>query len=745
MTKTLIVAEKPSVAKDIAAALNVPKFAQHYESADILVSSCVGHLVEIFCADAETDRRKCPVIPDEFDLRVIAGRGDQFALVQKLMHRDDVSHVVNACDAGREGEAIFRLTAELARCGKLTSRMWLQTMTKQGIIKAWQTRVDSAQYDALGDAARSRAESDWLIGINGSRVCRIAVGRVMTPTLSMVVKAYLDHVNFVPTAYWEVFGHFRIGAGTYTAKWFPQQNESRGSAQPSSRRDEGAETDGSHEKTPAQDKSRFMDQRTANAFLHKLGSAHPTAITDESQKVLSHAPPLFDLTTVQREANKRFKFPAAKTLEIAQALYEKHKVTSYPRTDSQALPEDYVDKCAQVVGLLGRAYPKFAAHANRIIQQHWVVPNKQIFNNDKISDHFAIIPTGAISSSLLPEEQLVYQLICQRFLAVFHPPAEYDKTVRTTIAAGEVFRVTGKVLVKPGWKAVYAGDAHVDQDEKTAKDAEPSLPILVPGETGETLRFEVKGSKTKAPALLTESTLLRAMETAGKTVEEGEVAQALKERGIGTPATRAATIEKLKDTRGFNGAKKEPFIKLEKNNLIPTPKGLAVIDYLNQAYPALTSTSLTGQWEHQLKIMEQGSLGRLEFMDAMRGSVLKMVGQIQKSPPNWSFFGPSAGSGSAARTPVAGAVTGARAGSGQWACPLCKKELVDRQVCLACRCGFTLWKTIAGKELPQLNIDQIIESGETEPISGFKSRAGKLFTAKLKVDEDKRAVLFQFN
>jgi len=179
--------------------------------------------------------------------------------------------------------------------------------------------------------------------------------------------------------------------------------------------------------------------------------------------------------------------------------------------------------------------------------------------------------------------------------------------------------------------------------------------------------------------------------------------------------------------------------------LIPTPKGLAVIDYLNQAYPALTSASLTGQWEHQLKIMEQGSLGRLEFMDAMRGSVLKMVGQIQKSPPNWSFFGPSAGSGSAARTPVAGAVTGARAGSGQWACPLCKKELVDRQVCLACRCGFTLWKTIAGKELPQLNIDQIIESGETEPISGFKSRAGKLFTAKLKVDEDKRAVLFQFN
>jgi DNA topoisomerase-3 len=733
MTKTLIVAEKPSVAKDIAAALQVPKFAQYYESAEIIVSSCVGHLVEIFCAEADADRRKVPVIPAEFGLRVAPSRGDQFELVKKLMHRADVDHVVNACDAGREGEAIFRLTAELAHCTQLTSRMWLQTMTKQGIIKAWENRVDSAQYDHLGHAARSRSESDWLIGINGSRVCRVAVGRVMTPTLAMVVKAYLDHKNFVPTSYWEVFGHFKLDSGSYTAKWLPRQSERSNSSID--------ESDTLHEKAPTQDGSRFFDQRQARALLNKLGDAQPSSITDQSQKVLAHPPPLFDLTTLQCEANKQFKFSAAKTLEIAQALYEKHKVASYPRTDSQALPEDYVDKCVRVVALLGRAYPKFAVHAERIGQQHWVVPNKQIFNNDKISDHFAIIPTGAISNALSRDEQLVYHLICQRFLAVFHPPAEYDKTVRTTIAAGEVFRVTGKVLVSAGWKAVYASDAGVDEPDKGAKDAEPSLPILVPGELGQTLGFDVKGAKTKAPALLTESSLLRAMETAGKTIEEGDNADALKERGIGTPATRAATIEKLKDTRGFNGVKKEPFITLDKNNLIPTSKGLAVIDYLNRTYPMLTSASLTGQWEYQLKMMEKGALGRTEFMDAMRSSVLKMVAQIQKSAPNWSSFAGSAAGQGAGHA----AAAGIESISGFGACPLCKKEMVDRKVCLACRCGFTLWKTIAGKQLPQLNIDQIITVGETEPISGFKNKAGKLFTAKLKVDESSRAVLFHFN
>jgi len=451
-------------------------------------------------------------------------------------------------------------------------------------------------------------EADWLVGINGSRASRNAVGRVMTPTLSMIVSAYLNHKNFVAQDYWEIYGHFTVAAGTYAAKWVPAQDSVQGQA----------------DQTRAEEGARFFEEKQARALLTKLQHAQPSSIVDDFKIIHAAPPPLFDLTSLQREANRLFKFSAAKTLEIAQALYETHKVCSYPRTDSQALPEDYVAKCAQVVHLLGRANPGYLPFAQAIIQNTWVRPNKKIFDNDKISDHFAIIPTGATSSTLSKDESTIYDLICRRFLAAFHPEAVFNQTTRTTLVAGETFRVVGKVLVQPGWKALYGSEPK--------RPDEIDLPALTKGETGKVTKYQLRASKTKPPPLHTESSLLRAMETAGKVVADGELAAALKERGIGTPATRAAIIEKLKDTRGFQGRTKEPFIRLDKNFLIPSDKGLALIAYLTRVYPEITSPALTGQWEYQLKQMEQGALARSVFMQDMRQTVHGMVEKILKVP-----------------------------------------------------------------------------------------------------------------
>lgn len=694
--KSLIIAEKPSVAKDIAQALGVARVGKHYESDTLVVSYCVGHLVEIHVPEAH-DRTLLPIIPEQFSLQVIADRADQFRNLKELMARPDISTIVNACDAGREGESIYRLVLEAAKCKKNSERMWLQTMTSSGIIKAWDGRVPSQQYDSLGQAARSRMESDWLFGINGSRASFSAVGRVMTPTLAMITKAYIAHRDFVSTNYWELTGEFLIKGGKYKANLGV-----------------GMENSSTFET------KRFTQENLAQAAAKALEGHHPSDIQDECKTVRSAAPALFDLTTLQREANKRFKFSASKTLEIAQKLYESHKSISYPRTDSQALPEDYVKKCEQVVRLLAKAYPDLNPLCNAILNQGWVVPTKKIFNNEKISDHFAIIPTGVISNEMTSEEAQIYQLICKRFIAVFYPESVFAQTIRSTTVNDQLFRVSGKVMTQAGWREVYGAEVE--------EEAELSLPPLIPGETGLTKSFEVRACKTKAPALLNESSLLRAMETAGKSIEDGDLADVMKERGLGTPATRAATIEKLKDTRGFQGKKKEPFVTLQKNFLIPSDKGLRLIAYLEKTYPKLTQPQLTGELEYQLRLMEKSQLSRDTYMTRVRQAVLEMVQTLQEQPPLRSTAHDSSG-----------------LISQLGCCPLCKKGLQDKPLLLVCDCGFKLWKSVAGKKIADKFMKQILQYGHTEVLEGFKSKAGKSFKAKLKIDPEKKEVTFDFH
>lgn len=698
MPKVLIIAEKPSVAKDIAAALGVHRNGDHYEITDCIVSNCIGHLVEVDVPEAG-DRSVLPVLPATFGLKPIERTKAQFKKIKSLMNRSDVSVVVNACDAGREGEAIFRLTYELAGCNKPMERMWLQTMTKNGIIAAWKNREPGAKYQGMADAARSRMESDWLYGINGSRVLFSQAGRVMTPTLALVVRAYLANTQFVAKDYWEVHGTFKTTAGEYVAKWVPGHLEGDVDEEVS---------------------SRFAEKIKADALTAKCHGIAPSSVTDITKPLSSAPPSLYDLTTLQRDANRLFKFSAAKTLTIAQSLYEKYKATSYPRTDSTHLPEDYVGKCRQVVAMLGAGILEFKPHAERIDAADWVKPTKRVFDNAKISDHFAIIPTGAIPKGLSVDEQKIYDQICRRFLAAFHPSAQYAQTIRLTVVAGERFRASGKVLVSAGWRQVY-GNPPDNQD--------PALCQYVPGEVVVNIGIATKACKTKAPPLLTEATLLKAMETAGKSLDDKALSDAMKEKGVGTPATRAATIEKLKDCKGKGGQAKEPFIRVDKNFMVPTPKGLALVAHLDAHYPRLTSASLTGEWEHRLALMEKNLADRTRFMSDIRAEVIAMVQTLKLNPL------PKHENAEQESSPSAKQVG---------KCPCCPQQVVDQGLKIACRCGFSIWKEVAGKKISLKDQKALLLYGRTDLISGFKSKAGKKFNAILVLDKASQKVQFQF-
>lgn len=682
-SKTLIVAEKPSVARDIAKALGVPSVNGCLENDQIIITNCVGHLVEIFTSLAEDSSAPLPIIPERFELRAVKKTLDQFKTVKALMQRADVGKVANACDAGREGEAIFRLTYELAKCKKPMERLWLQSMTSGAIKTAWNERKPGAQYDNLADASRSRAEADWLVGINGSRAVRKAVGRVMTPTLALVVNRFLDHKNFVPKAYYEVHGTFGLAAGNFEARWVNRGDK-----------DENEDN-----------RSRISDIAKAQALVDKCSGVTPSEVRDETRPTKSVAPLLFDLTTLQREANKRFKFSAKKTLDIAQSLYEKHKATSYPRTDANALPEDYVGKAGSIVESLGSVV-QYEEHSARIAANGWVRPSKRIFNNAKISDHFAIIPTGVIPIGLSADESKIFDLVCRRFLAIFHPDAEFQSTARVTIVAGEEFRATGRVMMSPGWLEVWGGDS--GDGDKT-----PSLPKLNPGEAAENRRIDLKSLKTKPPALFTEATLLSAMETAGKAIGDDELADAMKERGLGTPATRAATIEKLlaaskSKTTGKVG---EPYMRRDSNSLVPTDKGIQLVVQLEKLAPKLVSPELTGEWEFALKQMEKGGVRRTDFMDKIARFTREMVTALHDpSQPR----------------------DGGKREALSAACPSCGGALsVSERFCACASCEFKVWRTVAGRSLSNDEIETLIQDGALPSMEGFVSSSKKPFKAGL--------------
>jgi DNA topoisomerase-3 len=706
MSKILIIAEKPSVANDIATALGgFTKKTEggnsfsFFERDDCLVSSAVGHLAELAIPEGQDpgyELSVLPLIPKRFAL---APRDDnsraRLQALKRLIGRQDVSSLVNACDAGREGELIFRYIYSILGCKKPFQRMWLQSMTLDSIRAGYAgMRTGESMHD-LFMAAQSRSEADFLIGVNATRALGKLHelmtgawdsqngGRVAFPTLAIIVDRELKIRNFKPRDYWEVHATFGAQAGDYKGVWFDPAFAA------------GADED-------ARD-SRFFDVARANAIAQKCRGARASDVWEESKPVTKAPPPLFDLTQLQREGNSKFGLSAAETLKIAQALYETHKVLTYPRTDAKALPEDYVEIAKTT--LLTYSGTAYEAHAREAVDSGWVKPNKRIFDNSKISDHFAIIPTGTVSSNLSAMEQKIYDLVVRRFIAAFFPPAEYLKTTRVTTVVDEKFKSSGSVLRKAGWLAVYGKDASEDDDA--------SLAPVAAGELPPTKEIDVIALRTKAPDRYNDSTLLSAMEHAGRLVDDEALAEAMSERGLGTVATRGATIEKLL----FKSAKHAPYLVRDKKDLVPQEKAIKIIALLRElGVSQLTEPAMTGEWEYKLKQMEGGAFPRADFMAEIEAQTRALVDRIRER----------------ARTVVPPEVAALNA-----PCPRCKGKVQVRPRTYECVCGFKVWRELFKHTLTPTEIEKLLSEGQTAVIDGFVSpKTGNKFSAALKLPEE---------
>jgi DNA topoisomerase III len=709
MGKALIIAEKPSVAADIAKALGgfkQDKSKEFYESEKYLVSSAVGHLLELTVPEEFDIKRgkwtfaALPHLPPRFDLAPIERSVKRLKVLEKLIKRKDVDLIINACDAGREGELIFRNIIAYTGAKQPIQRLWLQSMTTASIREGFEHLRTDQQMQPLAAASRSRSEADWLVGINGTRAMtafnskaggfyKTTVGRVQTPTLAIVVEREAKIRKFVPRDYWEVIGTFAAQAGSYTGRWFDEQFK-RADAK-----------DGDVDLKA----ERLWDERKAQTIREKcLGK--PGIVTEESKPTTQMSPLLYDLTTLQREANGRFGFSAKNTLGLAQALYEKHKVLTYPRTDARALPEDYIGTVKKTLDSL-RDLAGYSSFAEKILTSDWVRPNKRIFNNAKISDHFAIVPTGVLPKGLSEPEQKLFDLVTKRFLAVFYPAAEFLETVRITRVEGEPFKSTGKVLVKAGWLEVYGKE--VDSDEQ------PILAPVQPNEQVQTTDVEVKQNQTRPPARFTEATLLGAMEGAGKLVDDEELREAMSERGLGTPATRAAIIEGLID---------EDYIHRNQRELVATAKAFSLMQLLDGlGVNELTKPEMTGDWEFQLRKIERGQLERDQFMSEIRHFTEEIVTKAKRYDKD--------------TIPGDFGVLSIR-------CPKCGDEIHEKFREWKCQsCDFYVKKVLGGRMFEPEEVEQLIREKQIGPLQGFRSHKGFPFAAIIKLSPENE-VKFDF-
>lgn len=712
--KSLIIAEKPSVASEIAKALGGFKKTEQgfFERDDLLVSSAVGHLVTLHVPEAEDAPKGMaglPILPTKFSTQPVDRAASQLSLLSKLVKRPDVGALVNACDAGREGELIFGLIVEHLKCDLPVTRMWFQTMTAEGMREAFVNARPASERAGLLAAAKCRSESDWLVGINSSRACTalrskevggfeaMNAGRVQTPTLAIVVRRENEIREFTSRDFWEIVGAFDVQAGQYKGKL---HNPNAG--------DDGE----------AGSKSRFFDKAAAESLLARMQTQPVQSATQTVSENLRQPPNLFDLTTLQREANKRFKFSAKKTLDIAQRLYEKFKMTTYPRTDSSALPEDYVDTCKETMSKLHGS--PWDAHARAVSDNDWIKGNnKRIFNNDKITDHFAIIPTGQISGDLEDADRKIYTMIAERFIAAFFPAAQIQNTKRVTVIDGCEFHSAGTVVIDPGWMKVVK-----ELDENgNVKSAGSDLCALSNGETPTVGGLSIAASKTSPPSRFTEASLLAAMETAGKEVEDEELRAAMKERGLGTPATRASIIETLCDT-GSPTRPKEPYLIRDKQFLVPTDKGMHLIEFLNSNGAGfLTTPATTGDWEHKLELMSKGLYERPQFMAEIARTTSELIDTLKAQS--------------------AKIVT--QSTKLDCMCPKCKSaSAVSTRNGFSCEaeCGFRLFRTIAQRVMSDQEMTEILNGKLVGVLSGFKSKAGKKFDAYVKLGEGKLEFVF---
>ena len=690
MPKKLIIAEKPSVAADISRALGgFTRKGDYFESEKYVLSSAVGHLLEL-TLPPEHDVKKgkwsfahLPVVPPHFDLAPIERSEARLNVLLKLLKRKDIGAIVNACDAGREGELIFRYIVQYSKTRKPIERLWLQSMTQSAIRDGFASLRTDRDLLPLADAAKSRSEADWLVGINGTRAMTAfnskeggfyltTVGRVQTPTLAILVEREEKIRAFQPRDYWEVHARFGAKAGEYAGRWFD----------PGFRKDEDPECKA----------ERVWKVERAEAIAAACAGKPGTA-SEETKPSTQASPLLYDLTSLQREANGRFGFSAKGTLSIAQSLYERHKVLTYPRTDARALPEDYVATVKKTMDALA-GVKEFAPFAKQVLKGGWIRPNKRIFDNSKISDHFAIIPTLQTPGHLSEPEAKLYDVVVRRFLAVFFPPAEFLQTTRITAVGEENFRTDGRVMRSPGWLAVYG---------KSLQDETVNLPPITQGEKVNTLEARASANQTRPPARFNEATLLSAMEGAGKLVEDDDLREAMGAKGLGTPATRAAVIE---------GLINEKYVERNNRELKPTWKAFRLFFALRHfGVDEITSPELTGDWEFKLKQMEQAKLPREKFMRHIEQVTRDLVKRVKAGIiPEEAFATVTA------------------------SCPKCGGVIQETYRKFQCQsCDFYIWPVLLGRDWSPEEVAELVTKKFIGPLTGFRSKQGRPFSAGLKL------------
>lgn len=710
MAKTLVVAEKPSVGRDIAAALpGTFKSSQdktHLSGDEYEITWTVGHLVGLADPDQYDPKLKkwryadLPIVPDKFKLTPNDAKAEkQLKAIHRLMRSDEIDVIVNACDAGREGELIFAYTYETSKSKKPVRRLWLSSMTRKAIEEAFQRLRDGDEMKDLEAAARARSEADWVVGMNATRAATIrlrsafdgavSLGRVQTPTLALVVRRELEIRAFVPEPYWLVGARFGAEKGEYDGRYMGGK--------------------------------RLKGEDEAKAIVEDVRDK-PGTITKLEKKEEREQPfLLYDLTTLQRHANTLFGFSARRTLSAAQALYERHKAITYPRTNSKFLSGDLVPEIKPTAELVGHnaAYRKGAEYVTSLES----LPLQRVVNDAKVTDHHAIIPTRSEHNldKMGDDEKRIYDLVAKRFLGVFHPDAVFERTRVETTVEEHIFRTSGRILVEAGWRGVYGDEIQKRDGKDDDTGGEQMLPELTDGESVKTLNAEWMRKETQPPRRYSEASLLGAMETAGKDIEDDEVREAMKESGIGTPATRASIIERLIDVG---------YIEREGRSLIATEKGVQVIGLLGEH--ALTSAELTGDWERRLNLIEQGKDTRPAFMKDIKKFAEDTVGELDKLK----------------------GVKIERANLGP--CPVCGRDIIENRKGYSCwskddpGCGFVIWKSKAGKTLQASVVKELIESlresreagedpgvGRTKAqVTGFRGRSGRTFRAKLKLEQN---------
>jgi DNA topoisomerase-3 len=701
MSKTLVIAEKPSVGRDLVRVLPgaFTKGEGYLEGPDHVVTWAVGHLVQLADPDEYDDKFKkwrmadLPIVPEHFKLVVRDERSKkQMNVVRRQLARDDTETVINACDAGREGELIFAYLYEKSGSHKPVQRLWLNSMTKQAIESAFGHLRPASELATLEAAARSRSEADWIVGMNATRAATIrlrssfdgavSLGRVQTPTLAILARREEEIRAFKPEAYWIVDAQFdpiEDGPRRYEGRFYAGANPRL--------------------KTAEEARAVVVACRDQTGTITKLEKTHRK----------ERPPLLYDLTSLQRHANSLHGFSARRTLAAAQRLYEEHKALTYPRTSSRYLTGDMVGEIKPIAKLVGE-HSEYA-QASRYVLGLDVLPLARVVNDAKVTDHHAIIPTNAERHAVdkfNEDDKRIYDLVVRRFLAVFHPEAEFENTRVETTVAENVFRTRGKLMLVPGWRGVYGELADNDRSDDD-EDREQQLPRLVQDERVAVREIGSEEKETQPPRRYSENTLLGAMETAGKLVDEEELREAMKDSGIGTPATRASIIERLLQVG---------YIERDARALVVTEKGLNVIRLLGE-HP-LTSPGLTGDWEHRLAKIETGEDSREAFMGDIVKFTEATVGELDAKLKD-------------VRIP--------RANLGP--CPVCSRDIVENRKGYSCwsredpGCGFVIWKSKAGKQLPLAVARELIRTGRTEKaVTGFKGRSGKSFRARLALQQN---------